>query len=67
MTYLRQAPWPSQVPSVPQLRTSDMGHVDDERGGSPAGTREHVPIEPLTSQRLHVSPHALSQQTPSMQ
>jgi hypothetical protein len=67
MTYLRQAPCPSQVPSVPQLRTSDIGHVADERGGSPAGTRAHVPIEPLTSQRLQVSPHALSQQTPSTQ
>jgi hypothetical protein len=67
LTYLRHAPWPSQVPSVPHVPTAVIGQVDAERGGRPAGTNEHVPIEPFTSQRLHVSPHALSQQTPSTQ
>jgi hypothetical protein len=67
MTYLRHAPCPSQVPSLPHVATADFAHVASERGGRPAGTNEHVPIEPLTSQRLHVSPHAVSQQTPSTQ
>jgi hypothetical protein len=66
-TYARQAPWPSHVPSSPQVATSDFAHVDAARGARPAGTNEHVPIEPCTSQRLHVSPHAESQQTPSTQ
>jgi hypothetical protein len=52
---------------VPQVATPAFAHVDAERGGRPAGTKEHVPIEPTTSQRLHVSPQALSQQTPSTQ
>jgi hypothetical protein len=67
MTYLRQAPCPSHVPSLPQLSTLVLGHVEAERGVRPAGTNEQVPIEPGTSHRLHVSPHALSQQTPSTQ
>jgi hypothetical protein len=67
MTYLRHAPCPSHVPSVPQVATFDFAHVAAERGGRPAGTNEHVPIEPGTSHRLQVSPHAVSQQTPSTQ
>jgi hypothetical protein len=65
--YFRQAPFPSHVPSVPQVLTSDLGQVEAERGARPFGTNVHVPIEPCTSQRLHVSPQAVSQQTPSMQ
>jgi hypothetical protein len=67
LTYLRHAPCPSQVPSLPHVATSDFGHVDDARGDNPAGTNEHTPIEPATSQRLHVSVQAPSQQTPSTQ
>jgi hypothetical protein len=67
MTYLRHAPAPSHVPSVPQLPMSDFGQVDAARGASPAGTSEHVPIDPVTSHLLHVSVHAVSQQTPSTQ
>jgi hypothetical protein len=67
MTYLRQPPCPSHVPSVPQVETLVLGHVAAERGGRPVGTKEQVPIEPGTSHRLHVSPQALSQQTPSTQ
>ena len=67
ISYLRHAPWPSQVPSPPQVATSDFEHVEAARGGSPVGTNEHVPISPLTSHRLHVSVHAESQQTPSTQ
>jgi hypothetical protein len=52
---------------VPQVAAVVIGQIVAERGGRPAGTNEHVPIEPLTSQRLQVSPHALSQQTPSTQ
>ena len=66
-TYLRHAPAPSHVPSAPQLPTSDFGQVDAARGASPAGTSEHVPIDPVTSHLLHVSVHAVSQQTPSTQ
>jgi hypothetical protein len=65
--YLRQAPCPSQVPSVPQVPTSVVGHVAAERGGRPVGTNAHVPIEPCTSQRRQVPSHAVSQQTPSTQ
>jgi hypothetical protein len=67
LTYLRQAPSPSHVPSLPHVATSDFAHVDGARGGKPAGTNEHTPIDPATSQRLHVSVQAPSQHTPSTQ
>jgi hypothetical protein len=55
------------VPSFPHVAAADIGQIEAERGVSPAGTKEQVPIEPWTSQRLQVSPHAVSQQTPSTQ
>jgi hypothetical protein len=63
----RHAPCPSQVPSLPHVETSVRGHVDAERGGRPAGTSVHVPIDPCTLHALHVSPQAESQHTPSTQ
>jgi hypothetical protein len=66
-TYLRQAPWPSHVPSSPQVETSLVGQVVVARGLMPSGTNEHVPIAPGTLHALHVSVHAVSQQTPSTQ
>ena len=66
-TYLRQAPCPSQVPSRPQAVASPAGHVAAARGLSPSGTNEQVPMAPGTLHALHVSPHAVSQQTPSAQ
>lgn len=67
LTYLRHAPCPSHVPSLPHVATPDFAHVDGARGGNPAGTNEQMPIDPATSQRLHVSVQAPSQQTPSTQ
>ena len=66
-TYLRHAPCPSHVPSSPHVRTSPVGQVVAARGFKPSGTNEHVPIAPGTLHALHVSPHAVSQQTPSAQ
>ena len=67
MTCFRHAPWPSHVPSVPQVETSVVGQVDAARGLRPAGTNEQIPIMPWTLQDLQVSVQALSQQTPSTQ
>jgi hypothetical protein len=67
MTNLRHAPWPSHVPSVPQVERSAVGQVDAARGLRPAGTNEQVPIMPWTLQDLQVSSQAVSQQTPSTQ
>ena len=65
--YCRQLPCPSQVPSSPQVATFDLGHVAADDGGLPAGTNVQIPGAPGTLQALHVSVHAVSQQTPSTQ
>jgi len=65
--YLRQAPCPSHVPSSPQVATALAGQVVAARGLMPSGTNEHIPIAPGTLHALHVSVHAVSQQTPSTQ
>jgi len=64
---LRQWPPPSQVPSRPHVDTLDWAHVAGVRGASPAGTKVHTPGALPTLHALHVSLHALSQQTPSTQ
>ena len=63
----RQAPAPSQVPSLPQLAADSVGHCPGLRGGEPSGTSVHVPGNPGTLQARQVSPQAVSQQIPSTQ
>jgi hypothetical protein len=65
--YCRQLPCPSQVPSSPQVATSDLGHVAVEGGALPAGTKLQTPGAPGLLHALHVSAQAVSQQTPSTQ
>ncbi len=64
---LRQAPLPSQVPSSPQLETSEIGQLAARRGATPAGTSPQTPGEPGVLQALQVSVQALLQQRPSTQ
>jgi hypothetical protein len=63
----RQAPLPSHVPSSPQVDASAVGQMLAARGGWPAGTAVHVPIEPGTLHAWHVAVHVELQQTPSTQ
>jgi len=65
--WLRQAPLPSQVPSSPQLETSEAGQVLATRGAVPAGTNPQSPGELGVLQDLQVSVQALLQQTLSTQ
>lgn len=58
---------PSQVPSSPQLETSDIGQVAGRRGAPPAGTNPQIPGAPGVLQALQVSVQAVLQQTPSTQ
>lgn len=66
-TKLRQAPAPSHVPSRPQVEGSEAGQTPAPRGAPPAGTNAQDPGAPAVLQDLHVSVHALLQQTPSTQ
>jgi hypothetical protein len=64
--YLRQAPAPSQRPSVPQDDAPVSPHVD--RGSvAPAGTNVQRPIDDGSAQLRHAPPQASAQQTPSEQ
>jgi hypothetical protein len=63
---LRHFPWPSQVPSRPQLDAGDAAQ-SLARPLSPFATKEHVPGAFGPLQVLHVSVQALLQQTPSTQ
>jgi len=63
----RQPPLPSQVPSRPQVVTSDAGQTAGVRGEAPAGTSAQIPGEPWTLQARHVPVQSLLQQTPSTQ
>jgi hypothetical protein len=65
--YFAQPPVPSHVPSRPHSAASDIGHWAGWRGICPLAAGAQVPTDPGTSQRWHVSPHVLAQQTPSMQ
>jgi hypothetical protein len=58
---------PSQVPSRPQVDTSDAGHAVASRGTPPAGTKLQVPGDPWTLQDLQLSVQAVLQHTPSTQ
>jgi hypothetical protein len=65
---LRQAPAPSQVPSLPQ--PLGMSAVQSVSGSSPAGTDAQVPSAFLFLAALHATQvplHSLLQQTPSTQ
>jgi hypothetical protein len=62
----RHWPWPSQVPSRPQLEAGDAGQAAD-CSGIPLGTKLQTPGALGSLQVLQVSAQALSQQTPSTQ
>ena len=55
------------MPSRPQVVTAALGHALGARGGAPFGTNEHVPGAAAVLHDLHVSLHAVLQQTPSAQ
>jgi hypothetical protein len=61
---LVQPPWPSQVPSGPQVAFVLAGHSERD---TPAGTKEQIPKLSATLQALQVSLQALSQQMLSTQ
>jgi hypothetical protein len=63
---LRHWPWPSQVPSSPQVATAETGQAP-ERAGAPLATNEQTPGALWSLQVLQVSAQALLQQTPSTQ
>src|SRR5262245_32326561 len=63
--YLRQAPWPSHIPSRLQLLTGSVAH--SLSGSSLSGTSVQVPTLPAMSHALQVPVQAVSQQTPSTQ
>src|SRR5947207_3617281 len=63
--YLRQAPVPSQTPSVPQLCAPMSSH--SLRGSVPRSASMQVPTAPCRAQVRQASVQALSQQTPSTQ
>jgi hypothetical protein len=60
--YLRQAPEPSQLPSVPHVATPWSAHWFS--GSWPAGTTLHVPRLPACAHDWQVPPHAVAQHTP---
>ena len=64
-THLRQAPAPSQVPSVPQLEAALAVH--SLRGLVPGSENLHVPTLFVALQVWQVPLQAVSQQTPSAQ
>jgi hypothetical protein len=63
LTYLRQAPAPSQVPSLPQVEAAAIGHCDATSGAVPAASGEQVPTLPAIEHDTHVPVHAVLQQT----
>ena len=67
LTYLRQPPWPSQVPSWPQVVGSTTTQIAGSAGFTPAGMKPQSPSDDERLQDLHLSLHADVQQTPSVQ
>jgi len=63
MAYLRHAPAPLQVPSLPQVVAAAIGHCAATSGGSPVAIGEHVPTLPESEHDMQVPVHALLQQT----
>jgi hypothetical protein len=63
--YWRQAPAPSQVPSLPQVIAPSSPHWPS--GSLPAGASMHSPSLPVIAHDLQVPAHAFLQQTPCAQ
>jgi hypothetical protein len=63
----RQAPEPSQVPSVPQVDAACVAHWLATTGGVPADTSEQVPTLPVSAHDWQVPLQSLSQQNPCEQ
>ena len=61
LAYWRQAPAPSQVPSLPQLAAPSSAHWLS--GSVPAGTSMHRPSLPAIAHERQVPVHAVAQQT----
>jgi hypothetical protein len=62
--HCRQAPLPSQVPSLPHVDLSEATHWLAGAGGIPAAMALQVPTLPVRLHALHVPPQATLQQTP---
>ena len=65
LAYRRQAPPPSQVPSVPQVVAPLSAHCPS--GSAPAATRVHAPAVPASPQDRQLPVHAVRQQVPCSQ
>ena len=65
VAYLRQAPWPSHIPSRRQVLTGSVAH--SLSGSSLSGTSVQVPTLPAMSHALQVPVQVESQHTPSVQ
>ena len=63
LMYLRQAPAPSQVPSLPQVDAAAIVHCDATSGAEPAAIGVHVPMLVEIEHDMHVPAHAVLQQT----
>ena len=63
LAYLRHAPAPLQVPSLPHVVAAAIGHCDATSGGSPGAIGEHVPTLPASEHDMQVPVQALLQQT----
>jgi len=63
LTYFRQAPAPSQVPSLPHVDADATRHCAAARGGSPAAIGEQVPTLPASEHDMQVPVQAALQQT----
>ena len=65
LAYCRQAPPPSQVPSVPQVEAPLSAHWPS--GSTPAGTSVQVPAVPAIPQDRQAPEQAVRQQVPCSQ
>jgi len=61
--YLRHAPAPSQVPSLPHVEAAAIGHWEATSGALPAAIGEQVPTLPAIEHDMQVPVHAMLQQT----
>jgi hypothetical protein len=65
LAYRRQAPPPSQAPSVPQVEAPLSAHWPS--GSAPAGTSVHVPAVPASAHDRQLPVQAVRQQAPCSQ
>jgi hypothetical protein len=63
--YRRQAPLPSQVPSVPQVEAPWSAHWLN--GSAPGATDAQVPTVPVSAHERQMPVHSVAQQTPCSQ